>query len=86
MTELIEQVQELAVKMQDGTATLEEVDSYRYLACKLNTLAKASGTADLIKLEKVDLIAMIDTVATMLFPNDWKCEPSLVEIKNAKED
>ncbi len=81
MKDLIEAVKKLTKKVQDGSATLEEIDNYRYLVCKLNILTQASGTESLLKLEKTHLIAMVDTVATMLFPNDWDSKPSLVEIK-----
>ena len=55
MEELVEQVKKLTFKVQEGTATLEEVDSYRYLVCKLNILSQAGGTKDLLKMEKPHL-------------------------------
>lgn len=78
---ILDQMEEIAKKMQNGTATIEEAEKFRYMSCQQIIISLGiKGTAELVKLERSKLNAAVDSIALLMFPGEWKFEPKLVEI------
>ena len=81
MSVILDQLEDIAKKMQKGTATIEEADKFRFLSCQqIIQGMKIGGTEDLMKKEKAELIPAIDAIAFLMFPDEYEINPKLVEI------
>jgi len=87
MSQVIDELNEIAKRMEKGTAKIEEVDRFKYLSCQqLIINMNIDGTRELINLERAKLNETIDSMAVILFGEQWKWEPKLIVVNVEKAD
>jgi hypothetical protein len=78
---ILDKLETLAKKMKNGSATIEEVNEFRFLSCQQMIVSlQVGGTKDLLALDKGQLIPVLDAMGVLMFPDEWKWEPNLVAI------
>lgn len=87
MSQVIDELNAIAKRMEKGTAKIEEVDRFKYLSCQqLIINMNIAGTKELVELERAKLNATIDSMAVLLFGEQWKWEPKLIVVNVEKEN
>lgn len=86
MSNVKDRLEELGKKIKDGSATLGDVDDFKYVLCQQNFLEmKLSGLDDVMKMEKATMVSFINAMGIVLFFGEWDQGTNSVEATIEKD-
>ena len=85
--DILDRMNKIGKKLHNGSAKEKDVTEFHLLFCKQQIrMLGVDSTKALSELDKSTLIAALDSMATIMWPEQWKHDRSVVEIKVDSHD